>query len=79
MFLRVCLASLWAVSMLAIMSPVRADDAPLVESRVDLFRGGDGAYESYRIPGLVVTARGTVIAYCEARKHPRVTGGRLIS
>ncbi len=69
MFLRVCLASLWAVSMGMVVSPVRAEDAPLVESRLDLFRGGDGAYDLYRIPGLVVTAKGTVIVYCEARQR----------
>ncbi len=69
MFLRVWLASLWVVSMGVVVSPVRADDAPLVESRLDLFRGGDGAYDLYRIPGLVVTAKGTVIVYCEARQR----------
>lgn len=69
MFRRVCLASLWAVSMWAVVSSVQADDSPLVESRLDLFRGGDGAYDLYRIPGLVVTAKGTVIVYCEARQR----------
>lgn len=33
-----------------------------------LFEAGTGGYETYRIPGLVVTAKGTVLAYCEARK-----------
>ena len=34
----------------------------------DLFEAGTGGYALYRIPGLVVTAKGTVLAYCEARK-----------
>lgn len=36
--------------------------------KADLFRGGEGGYALYRIPGVVVTARGTVLAYCEARR-----------
>lgn len=45
----------------------RAEE-PLIESRIDLFRGGDGKYAIYRIPGMVVTAKGTVLVYCEARR-----------
>jgi sialidase-1 len=37
--------------------------------RTDLFEAGKGGHKLYRIPGLVVTARGTVLAYCEARKY----------
>jgi sialidase-1 len=37
----------------------------------DLFRvGDDPAYNIYHIPGIVVTARGSVLAWCEARKRP---------
>jgi sialidase-1 len=35
--------------------------------RTDLFKIGDGPYVMYRIPGIVVTARGTLLAYCEGR------------
>jgi sialidase-1 len=37
--------------------------------KMDLFEAGKGGHKLYRIPGLIVTARGTVLAYCEARKH----------
>jgi sialidase-1 len=37
--------------------------------KADLFEAGKGGHKLYHIPGLVVTARGTVLAYCEARKH----------
>lgn len=40
---------------------------PLLE-KVDVFEGGQGGYALYRIPGLVVTKKGTVLAYCEARR-----------
>src|ERR1019366_436497 len=41
---------------------------PLFE-KIDLFEAGKDGYLLYRIPGIVVTKTGTVLAYCEARKH----------
>ena len=37
--------------------------------KVDLFEAGQDGYSLYRIPGIVVTGSGTVLAYCEARKN----------
>jgi sialidase-1 len=34
----------------------------------DLFIAGEGGYAAYRIPGIVATEAGTVLAYCEGRK-----------
>jgi len=49
--------------------PLRAA-APFMEKQ-DLFTSGDNpAYKIYHIPGVVVTANGTVLAWCEARKRP---------
>lgn len=43
---------------------------PFMEKQ-DLFTvGEDPAYNIYHIPGIVVTAKGTVLAWCEARKRP---------
>jgi flavin-dependent dehydrogenase len=36
--------------------------------KIDVFEAKTGGYMLYRIPGIVVTAKGTVLAYCEARK-----------
>ena len=48
---------------------LRADE-PFLEKQ-DLFKVGDNpAYNIYHIPGIVVTAKGTVLAWCEARKRP---------
>jgi len=42
---------------------------PFIEKQ-DLFIVGDNpAYQLYHIPGIVVTAKGTVLAWCEARKR----------
>ena len=44
---------------------------PLLEEQSLFVEQGDG-FALYRIPGIVVTAKGTALAYCEARKF---TGG----
>jgi sialidase-1 len=36
--------------------------------QTDLFVGGEGGYHSYRIPALIVTAKGTLLAIVEGRK-----------
>jgi len=41
---------------------------PFLE-KTDLFVAGHGGYARYHIPGVVVTAKGTVLAWCEARKN----------
>jgi sialidase-1 len=41
---------------------------PFLE-KTDLFVAGQGGYGRYHIPGVVVTAKGTVLAWCEARKN----------
>ena len=38
-------------------------------SRVDVYVGGRDGYHTYRIPSLVVTTQGTVLAFCEGRKN----------
>lgn len=45
--------------------------------QADLFTAGVGGYKLYRIPGLVVTTRGTILAYCEARKSDKGDWGTI--
>lgn len=57
-----------AILIFLISTPLMAVD-PFIE-KTDLFIAGeDPAYSIYHIPGLVVTAKGTVLAWCEARKR----------
>jgi sialidase-1 len=46
-------------------------------TKIDLFTAGEEGYALYRIPGLVVTKRGTLLAYCEARKSDRGDWGTI--
>ncbi len=55
----------------AFVSVLAASSAPAAEQfleKIDLFKAGDDGYALYHIPGIVVTAKGTVLAWCEARR-----------
>ncbi len=54
-----------------------ADAASPDVEKIDLFEAGKDGYSLYRIPGIVVTTKGTVLAYCEARKSDRGDWGPI--
>lgn len=58
------------IAILALVLSVAVGSAaePLFES-VTLFHSESGKYGLYRIPGIIVTPKGTVLAYAEARRH----------
>jgi len=61
------------ISLLAVAIAVGAPSVPAAEEgrkpvKTDLFTAGADGYMTYRIPGIVVTGRGTIMAYCAARK-----------
>ena len=35
----------------------------------NLFASGQNGYDTYRIPALITTPAGAVLAFCEGRKH----------
>ena len=49
---------------------------PLLETS-DVFPAGMNDVARYRIPGIVVTTKGTVLAYCEARKNNSSDWGEI--
>ena len=62
MIKRLCLAAILSIASV----PVFAAE-PFIE-KTDLFTANTLGYKLYHIPGIVVTAKGTVLAWCEARK-----------
>ena len=56
-----------SLAMLVLVAALPAAEPRL--EKMDLFEAGKGGHKLYRIPGLVVTARGTIVAYGEARKY----------
>lgn len=53
--------------LLVLLAKVDVSAGSLLE-KIDLFESGKDDYALYRIPGIVVTKKGTVLAYCEARR-----------
>jgi sialidase-1 len=62
--------------LLAIMATSVAAAEPHLE-KIDVFPAGLNGVALYRIPGVVVTPRGTVLAYCEARRNSRADWGEI--
>lgn len=76
--LRLCAFALgsWATALLAVMPLcMPAVAAELVQT--DVFTAGQEGYHTYRIPALVVTKQGTLLAICEGRKTGRGDHGDL--
>jgi sialidase-1 len=46
-------------------------------TQVSLFKAGQQGYHTYRIPALVVSLRGTALAFCEGRKHSTSDAGKI--
>ena len=63
------------LSLLVLVSCSRA--AGTAVEKIDVFKPGEHGFAHYRIPGMVVTAKGTIVAYCEARKNDREDWGEI--
>jgi len=49
-------------------------DTPVV---IDLFVSGTEGYHTYRIPSIIATPKGTLLAFCEGRKNSRGDSGDI--
>lgn len=59
-----------------IAAPV-AENAPQKPTNVDVFVSGEAGYHTYRIPALLTSPQGTLLAFCEGRKTGRGDHGDL--
>jgi sialidase-1 len=60
-----------ATGLLALVVSGTAAAAEPFLDQVNIFEAGTGGYAHYRVPAIVVSARGTVLAFAEARKSTR--------
>ena len=59
-----------SVCLVLLFASLAVADEPFLD-KTDLFHSGQSGYETFRVPGIVVTRKGTVLAYCEARRGSR--------
>ncbi len=58
-----------AAAVLACVLVAGAATAAPLHEQIDVFVAGRDSVHTYRIPGVVVTNKGTILAFCEARKQ----------
>ena len=49
--------------------------APPVQ--VEVYRSGEGGYHTYRIPALITSSKGTLLAFCEGRRNSAADSGDI--
>ncbi len=57
--------------------PPETQTSPPAPSQADLFVSGENGYHTYRIPALIVTKEGSLLAFCEGRKNNRRDHGDI--
>ena len=66
--------SLSPLAFLLIPATLLAAPAP---PQTDVFRAGEGGYATYRIPALIVSPKGTLLAFCEGRRNSGADTGDI--
>ena len=67
----------WLVALICLAPAIHAMAAEEGLSNVDVFVSGADGYHTYRIPALIVTQRGTLLAFCEGRKNASGDTGEI--
>ena len=62
---------------LSLLAAAQAGAAEAKVVKQDLFVSGTHGYHTFRIPALIVTKKGTVLAFCEGRKSSRSDHGNI--
>jgi sialidase-1 len=76
-FLRLMSLTRFLPPILVAMGLISLAAAEQLLEKTDLFAAGADGYALYRIPGIIVTKKGTVLAYCEARKDAKGDWGPI--
>ena len=63
------------LALICVLAPTALRAAEPVQAAV--FTAGEGGYDTYRIPSVVVGPKGTVLAFCEGRKNGRGDAGDI--
>ena len=66
-----------ALTLLAPPAISYGDNKPAGVTETDLFVAGRDGYHTFRIPALLATSKGTLLAFCEGRKHGRGDSGDI--
>jgi sialidase-1 len=70
--MRLTFSKAWPAGLLALcLLPFAATAAEPFFDQVNIFEAGTGGYAHYRVPAIIVSPRGTVLAFAEARKSTR--------
>ncbi len=64
-------------SFLSLTAAAAASSAPSPVEQTTVWKAGEGGYFSYRIPALLTTRKGTLLAFAEARKNSRSDTGDI--
>jgi sialidase-1 len=73
----ILLGVIWGtLSAVTACSGLAAEVKPLLEQQ-NVYVGGVDGYHTYRIPAMVVTTKGTVLAFCEGRKDSLEDTGNI--
>jgi len=64
------------IALLALRTLV-AQAQPVAPVETDVFVSGEGNYHTYRIPSVIMTKNGTLLAFCEGRKKDRSDSGDI--
>lgn len=69
--------AVWMCCLCWMLVPIVASAQLEPESEVDVFVAGEGGYNTYRIPAVIRTQEGTLIAFAEGRKSGRGDSGNI--
>ncbi len=66
-----------SIAVLAVTTFIAPSDAAEKPRQVDVFVSGKNGYDTFRIPAIIKSKKGTLLAFCEGRKNSRSDTGNI--